>query len=227
VAIIWLAQLDSSENQTPLQKPSGNRAIVVEASLPKAKPTRRPDNVHNSLDSLFDLEATPVELAPSSSVSPAKNVVGQTMYVDASRLNVRNGPSKTDKVVWTVKRDEAVVVTKVSGDWSFIAGSRYEGWVYGGYLTRNKAPQQLVSLQPKSLPTVHRQPGLTEAAITKLLIERSHAYYSGNCPCPYNSDRAGRRCGGRSAYSRPGGASPLCYPSDISATMISDYQARQ
>jgi hypothetical protein len=25
--------------------------------------------------------------------------------------------------------------------------------------------------------------------------------------------RNGRACGGRSAYSRPGGAAPLCYPS--------------
>lgn len=227
VAIIWLSQLDSSEDQTPPQLPSGNGAIIVETSLPKSRPFLLPDNIDKNFDRRLDSNATLNKLAPSSSVSPPKTAVGQTMYVDASRLNVRNGPSKTDKVTWTVKRDEAVLVTKVRGDWSFITGVRYKGWVYGGYLTRNKAPQQRVSLQPKSLPTVHRKPGLTEAAITKLLIERSHAYYSGNCPCPYNTDRAGRRCSGRSAYSRPGGASPLCYATDISAAMISDYRARQ
>jgi len=210
VAVVWLAQLDSSKNQTPPQLPSGNGAIVVE----------------NSLDRVFDLEAIPTKSAPSSSRPTANVAVGQTMYVDASRLNVRSGPSKTDKVVWTVKRDEAVLVKQARGDWSFIIGARYEGWVYSGYLTRKTAPQQQVSLQTKSLPTVHRQPRLTETAITKILIERSHAYYSGNCPCPYNTDRAGRRCGGRSAYSRPGGASPLCYPNDITATMMSDYRAR-
>lgn len=95
------------------------------------------------------------------------------MYVDASRLNVRGGPSKTDKVVRTEKRDEAVLVTEVRGDWSFIASARYEGWVYCGFLTRNKTPQQQIALQPKSLPTVQRQSGLSDAAITKLLIERS------------------------------------------------------
>lgn len=72
-------------------------------------------------------------------------VARQTMYVDASRLNVRGGPSKTDKVVWTVKRDEAVLVTEVRGDWSFIASARYEGWVYCGFLTRNKTPQQQIA----------------------------------------------------------------------------------
>lgn len=46
-------------------------------------------------------------------------------------------------------------------------------------------------------------------------IRQSIAAYSGNCPCPYSVDRAGRRCGARSAYSRPGGAAPLCYPADV------------
>lgn len=46
-------------------------------------------------------------------------------------------------------------------------------------------------------------------------IRQSIAAYSGSCPCPYSVDRRGRRCGARSAYSRPGGAAPLCYPSDV------------
>ena len=54
-----------------------------------------------------------------------------------------------------------------------------------------------------------------DAAIKQILIQESIARYPGNCPCPYSVDRAGRRCGKRSAYSRLGGASPLCYPSDI------------
>ncbi|MEP0983158.1 SH3 domain-containing protein [Leptolyngbya sp. AS-A5] len=34
---------------------------------------------------------------------------------------------------------------------------------------------------------------------------------SGSCECPYDTDKRGRSCGGRSAYSRPGGAAPTCY----------------
>lgn len=34
---------------------------------------------------------------------------------------------------------------------------------------------------------------------------------TGSCECPYDFDSRGGRCGGRSAYSRPGGASPRCY----------------
>jgi hypothetical protein len=33
-------------------------------------------------------------------------------------------------------------------------------------------------------------------------------------PSPVDTDSAGRRCGGRSAYSRPGGSQPVCYFED-------------
>ena len=39
----------------------------------------------------------------------------------------------------------------------------------------------------------------------------SNSYYDGNCPCPYSLDVDGNICGERSAYSRSGGASPICY----------------
>lgn len=65
---------------------------------------------------------------------------------------------------------------------------------------------------------------LTDVEIKQAIISRSIASYSGSCPCPYNRDRAGRRCGGRSAYSRPGGASPLCFDSDVTEKMVADYR---
>ncbi len=34
------------------------------------------------------------------------------------------------------------------------------------------------------------------------------SFARGNCQCPDNHDRAGRRCGKRSAFCRPGGDSP-------------------
>ena len=71
-----------------------------------------------------------------------------------------------------------------------------------------------------------RPPGRTDAEIRQVLVNQSIARYSGSCPCPYNTDRGGRRCGGRSAYSRPGGASPLCYPRDVSDAAVEAYRAR-
>ncbi len=66
----------------------------------------------------------------------------------------------------------------------------------------------------------------TDAEVRQLLIRESIASYSGNCACPYNSDRAGRACGRRSAYARAGGASLLCYPADISASEIRRLRAQ-
>lgn len=60
----------------------------------------------------------------------------------------------------------------------------------------------------------------TDAQIRQRLIRESIAAYPGSCPCPYNTDRAGRACGRRSAYSRPGGYAPLCYPADVTADMV-------
>lgn len=55
----------------------------------------------------------------------------------------------------------------------------------------------------------------SNAQIRQRIVRESIAAYSGQCPCPYNVMRNGSSCGGRSAYSRPGGAAPLCYPRDV------------
>ena len=70
------------------------------------------------------------------------------------------------------------------------------------------------------------RPTKSDAQITQEIIKGSIATYAGNCPCPYHTDRAGRSCGRRSAYSRPGGASPVCYASDVTRKMIDDYRQR-
>ncbi|MFZ1007837.1 MAG: hypothetical protein WAN65_13425 [Candidatus Sulfotelmatobacter sp.] len=65
---------------------------------------------------------------------------------------------------------------------------------------------------------------MTDDQIKAQIIHESLASYPGNCPCPYNFARNGSSCGRRSAYSRPGGYSPLCYPSDVSQQMVADYR---
>ena len=60
--------------------------------------------------------------------------------------------------------------------------------------------------------------------IKQAIIEESIASYPGTCACPYNVARNGSRCGRRSAYSRPGGYAPLCYPSDVTPEMVEKYR---
>jgi len=66
----------------------------------------------------------------------------------------------------------------------------------------------------------------SDQQIKAKLIRESIASHSGNCPRPYNVDRAGRSCGRRSAYSRPGRKQPLCYEKDVTPAMVEQYRRR-
>lgn len=69
---------------------------------------------------------------------------------------------------------------------------------------------------------------LTDAAIVALIIAGSIAAYKAAgkpCACPSDTARNGSSCGGRSAWSRAGGAKPLCFPTDVSAAMVQAHRA--
>jgi hypothetical protein len=56
---------------------------------------------------------------------------------------------------------------------------------------------------------------LVDDQTRQMIINESIAGYQATghpCACPYNSARNGSGCGGRSAYSQPGGAAPLRFP---------------
>lgn len=66
---------------------------------------------------------------------------------------------------------------------------------------------------------------LTDKQIRETIIQESiDAYHASGrpCACPYDVARNGSSCGGRSAYSRPGGEAPLCYAKDVTDDMVRD-----
>jgi hypothetical protein len=65
---------------------------------------------------------------------------------------------------------------------------------------------------------------MTDAQVRDAMIAQSISAYPGNCPCPYNRASNGSRCGKRSAWSKPGGYSPLCFREDISDDMVKQYR---
>lgn len=142
------------------------------------------------------------------------SVGGNKRYVSTA-LNLRSAPSQYGDVLLTLPQGELVYQFRRHGTWSqvnvaslnvvgFVA-TRFlsEACIVGGGLSRGR---------------------LSRDQIVSILIANSLRSYSGNCPCPYNVDRAGRSCGRRSAYSRPGGASPLCYRSDVSRAKIEAFR---
>lgn len=76
-------------------------------------------------------------------------------------------------------------------------------------------------------------PGIVEAKgasstskIKQAIIKESISGYPGNCPCPYNTARNGSKCGKRSAWSRDGGYSPICYEKEVTSQMIESWKKR-
>lgn len=78
-----------------------------------------------------------------------------------------------------------------------------------------------------ALPLLAAAAELSDEQIRQALIEQSIAVYPGNCPCPYNRDRAGRQCGKRSAYSKQGGYAPLCYGADVTPEMVARFRNKR
>lgn len=68
--------------------------------------------------------------------------------------------------------------------------------------------------------------GLTDRQIRDRIVVESLASYPGNCPCPYNTDSAGRQCGARSAWSKPGGRSPICYAKEVTDEQVRQFRLR-
>jgi hypothetical protein len=66
----------------------------------------------------------------------------------------------------------------------------------------------------------------TDAELRAHLVRESIRGYSGACACPESVTAAGRRCGGNSAYSRRGGARPLCYPTDVTNELVTALRER-
>lgn len=67
----------------------------------------------------------------------------------------------------------------------------------------------------------------SDAQIKQKIIQESINNYPGACPCPYNTKSNGARCGGNSAYSRPGGESPKCFASDVTKADVAAYKRRR
>ena len=65
---------------------------------------------------------------------------------------------------------------------------------------------------------------MSDEEIIQVIIYKSIATHRGNCACPYNRTTNGSKCGRRSAYSRPGGYQPMCYPRDVPREMIEEFR---
>ena len=132
--------------------------------------------------------------------SPEPQVAERTMFTTAN-VRLRSLPSTNSEIVWTAPAGTRVSATDIENGWHRVAAAGYGGWMHGDYLSNN---------QPIARPV---QPAMRAVSQAPARVSGSpmRSPYVGTCDCPYDMMRNGRRCGGNSAYSRPGGRNPACY----------------
>src|ERR1700730_9125713 len=109
------------------------------------------------------------------------------------------------------------------------ASCRHDLAAYG-----NGSGSKLTQPHPRDKPrSADQKPkvetALSAASIAAIIVQASRDQYHATgrpCACPDDTARNGSSCGGRSAYSRPGGAEPLCYPTDVTPAMIEKYRQK-
>lgn len=68
----------------------------------------------------------------------------------------------------------------------------------------------------------------SDDSVRQSLVQQSVATYLSTgqtCACPYSLDRMGRRCMGQRPSVRAGGVMVLCYPDDVTDTMVQAWRA--
>ncbi|HBT4714411.1 hypothetical protein KZX49_19910 [Klebsiella quasipneumoniae] len=68
--------------------------------------------------------------------------------------------------------------------------------------------------------SIAKSNALSDDQVRQRIIDDSVASYPGTCACPFNTARSGSSCGGRSAWSKAGGYSPICYKKEVTKEMV-------
>lgn len=219
---------DPIASALPDQPPIGSlpkTALISPAGTPPSRLSQEaPGQAGPSVES-EPRSGQEIETRGGSGTSP------KIYYIKGTRVAFRAGPGTNHPVLDRFNMGRALEFLGEDGNgWSHFRDqrTRREGWV-ATFLTHpeetgTQASHQKEQSEPQPTQTAPVQPVLSRAAIIKAIIADSRAGYYGSCPCPYNRDRAGRKCGRRSAWSKPGGASPICYPADVTPEMIANYR---
>lgn len=151
----------------------------------------------------------------------------EAMYVTGNGVAFRAGPSTEQAIIDRFDKGREVLRMDRSADWSEVRDqlTQRTGWIATRFLSNaqpeRQAPQETKPPPKEQAPSL---PIISDATIVQRIIAQSIAGYSGSCPCPYSRDRGGRRCGKRSAYSKPGGYAPICFAEDVSRDMIAAFR---
>lgn len=193
LALAWCSNREPSQQQPAASPPVASKSLHEPSS--EVRSYTPPEQVAASVPAPI-VDPTPEPAPPE----PVPEII---LYTTAS-VRLREEPSTQSEIVRTVPAGTEVKLDKAEGKWRHVSVSDDVGWIHGDYLTENKpAPPKIADI-PKA-PVRAAPPKQSRSG------EPVRAPRVGRCDCPYDLMRNGRACGGRSAYSRPGGRSPVCY----------------
>jgi hypothetical protein len=66
----------------------------------------------------------------------------------------------------------------------------------------------------------------TVEQVREQIVRASVASYSGSCACPYSNDAAGDPCGARSAWSKKGGKTIVCFAHEVTDEQVRQFRQR-
>lgn len=203
----------SPQDTTPTRV---ERAADIEPVEVSVKPTRELSSAKVETPSNDGLELRPTD-------APIR-------YLSGKRVGFRSGPSTTDPIIDRFDAGRKVFLMEQAGDWSRIRDdlTQHEGWIATRFLSetavKTKAAPAKKEKKPEEIEIAI--PVVPDSVLIQRIIAESLDSYPSSCACPYSRDRAGRRCGKRSAYSKPGGYAPVCFPGDVTRAMIEAFRSR-
>ncbi len=185
-------------------------------------------------DSTATSKSAPETALSETTSTDARNIVPEDQaerfpvrFISGNRVAFRKGPSTGDDIIDRLDSGRRVLLIKQSGEWSHVRDqlTQRDGWMASRFLAktpkpRDEKPSEKASKAKERAPI----PTIPDSTIVQRIIAESLASYPSSCACPYNTDRGGRRCGKRSAYSKPGGYAPICYAEDVSQAMIDAFR---
>ena len=196
------------------ETPEGGRGVASPsptATVPSAPAKLEPDQLPTP-----EMRSTPVAPAQDAERSEPK-------FVRGNSVALRQAPNAKAKILDRLNLGKRVMVLAHEGQWSRVKDdlAQREGWVASRFLSDDEPVAKREA--PEVKQTVEVKPKISPSIIIQRIIAESIAGYPGTCACPYSTDRRGRNCGSRSAYSKPGGYSPICFAGDVSRSMIEAY----
>lgn len=168
--------------------------------------------------------------APETAPAPAPQPAWRNVWIRGHKVPVHGEPAAAAPIVDRLDNGLLVVEYERRDGWVLIEHpvTARRGWVSAKRISLS-APSESEA-ERKRDQEIKPPSGamLTTAAIVALLIKESLAEYHSHapCACPYDRDRRGHQCRARSAWSRPGGYAPLCYPKDVTPDAIAAYRER-